>query len=256
MEEPVRFTVSLQDQSDIQLMVTSKYDDEGYETKIMVIREILPDSYETYGKLLSLINKHDTIFLKIIKEEINEHPHLIANYKGMKIEYLNSLVDYTDKPYIKVYPSRVPNEMSKTHLDIYTDGSCIVNEKIGGWAVVSKEFIKYGGKHPTTNNEMELYAILQAVQYIDTYETIHIYTDSEYAYKTLNDYAYRWESDGWKKKGGSIKNLEIIKEIFQYTKNNPNILISHVLGHNGNTMNEIADKMAKKAVEEYKKENL
>ena len=132
-------------------------------------------------------------------------------------------------------------------LHVYTDGSCNVSERIGGWAIVSKEFTASGRKQDTTNNEMELYAILKAIEHgqAGNYSKVHIYTDSEYALKTLTEWAYKWESKGWKKKGGVIRNLELIKEIFSVVKDNDRFVFHKVKAHDGVKYNEQADKLAK-----------
>ena len=133
-------------------------------------------------------------------------------------------------------------------VDIYTDGSCIVDKGYGGWSVVSKDFQFSGGANKTTNNQMELTAIWKAIMYAkDKYDEIHIYSDSQYAISTLTNWAYKWEANGWIKKGG-IKNLKLIKKIFKLLKKKPNIHFHKVKAHDGNEMNEIADKLAKEAI--------
>ena len=131
---------------------------------------------------------------------------------------------------------------------IYTDGSCIVQDKVGGWSIVSEEFEESGSVIGTTNNEMELRAIYQAVCKYGEYDSIIIKSDSEYAVKTLTIWAHNWKKKGWKKKGG-IKNLQLIQMIFNIIENNDNIIIEHVRGHSGNEMNERADKLAKAAAQ-------
>ena len=131
-------------------------------------------------------------------------------------------------------------------ISIYTDGSCNVQQKVGGWAIVSVLFSVSGNKKGTTNNEMELYSILKAIEYgqMYGYEEIHIYSDSQYAIGSLTEWAYNWDKNGWKKKGG-IKNKEIIKEIFYILKDNPHIHLHKVKAHNGDEMNERADELAR-----------
>lgn len=139
----------------------------------------------------------------------------------------------------------------KRKIHIYTDGSCNVSRRVGGWAIVSEEWTAQGNKQDTTNNEMELYAILKAVHYSEYYgyDEVHIYTDSQYAYKTLTEWAYNWETNGWTKKGGRIRNLELIKAIFETVHYNPKYVFHKVKAHNGNIMNEKADKLAKASYE-------
>ena len=130
-------------------------------------------------------------------------------------------------------------------IKIYTDGSCIVQEKVGGWAIVSEDFEEARPMIGTTNNEMELFAIYKAVCKYGEYDSIIICSDSQYAINTLTNWAYKWKANGWRKKGGKIKNLQLIQMIFEIVENNPNIKFVHVKGHNGDPMNERADKLAK-----------
>lgn len=135
-------------------------------------------------------------------------------------------------------------------IQIYTDGSCNVQQKIGGYGLIStNNAIKESGKKtPTTNNEMELTAILRAIELAQEqgYEKIEIYSDSEYAIKSVSEWACKWEKNNWTKKKGKIKNLKLIKEIFKKVKEN-DISFHHVKGHSGNEINEYADKLAKSA---------
>lgn len=133
-------------------------------------------------------------------------------------------------------------------INVYTDGSCNVQQRIGGWAVVSASFIESGSKSPTTNNEMELYSILKAMELGETYgyDLINTYSDSQYAISTLTEWAYNWEKNGWTKKGG-IKNKELIQKIFYKLKDNPKVRLHKVKAHDGNEMNEKADRLAKES---------
>ena len=136
-------------------------------------------------------------------------------------------------------------------ISIYTDGSCNVQQGIGGWAIVSIDFTVCGNKRNTTNNEMELYSIYKAVQYGEDYDEVHIFSDSQYCVKTFTDWAYRWERNGWKKGGGKTpKNLGLIRMIFNKVKDNPKYNFHKVKAHSDNKMNEKADKLAKKSCKE------
>lgn len=142
--------------------------------------------------------------------------------------------------------------MKRKRIDIYTDGSCNVSQRVGGWAIVSDEWTASGNKYDTTNNEMELYAILKAIHYSQYYgyDEVHIYTDSQYAYLTLTEWAYKWESNGWRKKGGVIRNIELIQSIFRIVKDNDVYVFHKVKAHSGVVMNEKADRLAKVSYQE------
>lgn len=131
-------------------------------------------------------------------------------------------------------------------IHIYTDGSCLVDRGLGGWSVVSEDFIFYGRCSNTTNNEMEIYAIWKAISHANMkYEKIEIYSDSEYAINIFTKWAYDWESRNWQKRSkGQIKNLDLIKRIFEITKDNSAIRFHKVKSHSGDEMNDLADKFA------------
>lgn len=121
---------------------------------------------------------------------------------------------------------------------IYTDGSCLNNPGAGGWSVFisDKSTIIYGHDPNTTNNRMELYAILVALNHIGT-EDVIIYTDSVYCQKGLTQWMYSWKRNNWK----DIKNPDLWKAIF--FKNRNNIKYEWIPRCN----NKIADKYAKYA---------
>lgn len=138
----------------------------------------------------------------------------------------------------------------------YTDGACSgngTNKSSGGYGVVEidennniiwqyQEF-----KSPTTNNEMELMAILKALKHIEEKNQISflrpiIYSDSAYCVNLINEWMYSWERNGWKRpKNQEVKNLDIIKQIFEL-KNLAEIKKVH--GHSGIEWNEYCDKLA------------
>ena len=136
----------------------------------------------------------------------------------------------------------------------YTDGACSANGKSnssGGWGVVevnSNDEILWqdqGFKAPTTNNEMELTAILAALKHIkeeDSFLIPIIYTDSAYCCNLINTWMYSWERNNWTRpKNQEVKNLKIIKQIFVLAHLAD---IKKVSGHSGVKWNEYVDKLA------------
>ena len=129
----------------------------------------------------------------------------------------------------------------------YTDGSASPNPGPGGFAV-----IKDGTPHilgsedgDTTNIRMEGKAILAAIKDSNG-KPAEIYTDSEFWINVITKWAPGWEAKGWKKKGGEIKNLDIVKEVYPIFQNSNSKLI-WVRGHEGDEGNELADVWANKA---------
>src|SRR5947209_5085636 len=96
----------------------------------------------------------------------------------------------------------------------YTDGSCEPNPGVGGFAVIKdmKPHI-LGGEPLTTNIRMEGHALIAALKDAAG-EPCRIYTDSEFWINVITKWSAGWERQGWKKKNGEIKNLDLVKEVF------------------------------------------
>lgn len=128
----------------------------------------------------------------------------------------------------------------------YTDGSCEPNPGNGGFAVIKEmKPCKLGGDANTTNIRMEGFAIMEALKDADGAEC-EIYTDSEFWINVITKWSIGWEAKGWKKSGGEIKNLDIVKEVCPLFRKSKATLI-WVRGHNNDEGNELADKWANEA---------
>ncbi|HUS26769.1 MAG TPA: ribonuclease H [Nevskiaceae bacterium] len=128
----------------------------------------------------------------------------------------------------------------------YTDGSCEPNPGTGGYAVIKNMRPHIlGGEHNTTNIRMEGHAIIAALKDAAG-NTCAIHTDSEFWINVITKWAPGWETKGWKKKGGEIKNLDIVKEAYALYKQSQATLV-WVRGHNNDEGNELADHWANKA---------
>ena len=138
----------------------------------------------------------------------------------------------------------------------YTDGSCRANGKVtasGGFGIVEVDennniLWQYQDKKtPTTNNEMELMAILISLERINNNIDNYflkpiIYSDSAYCVNLINTWMYSWERNEWKRpRDQEVKNLEIIKKIYKLAHL---ASIKKVAGHSGIKWNEYADKLA------------
>ena len=140
---------------------------------------------------------------------------------------------------------------------IYTDGSARGSHvSYGGWAVIIEKDDKIidilkGNKYPSTNNEMELTAIKNAILYIEKIQkslfgdSFIIYTESNYSLQSVTNWYKQWRINGWKNsKKEPVKNKELIQEIIDLLERNTHISIEKVKGHNGNIGNEMADDYA------------
>jgi len=131
----------------------------------------------------------------------------------------------------------------------YTDGSCSPNPGPGGFAVVKDtELVIVGHESLSTNIRMEGRAIASALLDADG-ESCHISSDSEFWVNVISKWGVTWETNGWVKKNGEIKNLDIVKEVMRLHKQS-DAKIVWVRGHVGNISNELADKWANKARED------
>ena len=137
-------------------------------------------------------------------------------------------------------------------MNIYhTDGSASPNPGPGGFAVVlGGNPVVLGGEPSgaeTTNIRMEGYALIVALKHANG-QPCQIYTDSEFWINVITKWSLGWEANGWKKKGGAIKNLDIVQEVCPLYRASKAELI-WVRGHVGNPGNELADEWANKARE-------
>ena len=142
---------------------------------------------------------------------------------------------------------------------IYTDGACSGNPGPGGWAAMwntdtsCREFS--GHDTSTTNNRMELYAILRMLERIHTKgrktDKYVIYSDSAYCVNSIaNQWLDRWKASGWKtKQKQDIKNRDLWEKVDAYLQriraSGKSVMFVKVKGHAGNTFNEMVDKLAR-----------
>ncbi len=132
----------------------------------------------------------------------------------------------------------------------YSDGSCSPNPGPGGFAVISNnEPVALGYDLDSTNIRMEGMALIAALKHADG-QTCSIYTDSEFWINVITKWSLSWEKNGWKKKGGEIKNLDIVKEVCPLYRSSSATLI-WTRGHVGTEGNELADNWANKARKEH-----
>lgn len=131
----------------------------------------------------------------------------------------------------------------------YTDGSCSPNPGPGGYAVIKNmEIFATGHEAESTNIRMEGKALLAALL-DEVHDECVIYTDSEFWINVITKWAPGWQARGWTKKGGEIKNLDLVKELCAaYAESKATL--TWVRGHEGDPGNELADTWANKAREQ------
>ena len=129
----------------------------------------------------------------------------------------------------------------------YTDGSASPNPGPGGFAVIRdmKPVVLGSEKGETTNIRMEGLAIKAALENAAG-EHCEIFTDSEFWINVITKWSVGWEANSWKKKGGEIKNLDIVQAVCPLFRESKATL-TWVRGHEGDAGNELADEWANKA---------
>ena len=136
-------------------------------------------------------------------------------------------------------------------IKIYTDGSCIGNPGPGGWAAIilngDNQNIISGKKKNTTNNQMELMAAIRALVFLKKKQKIRIYTDSNYVKEGITNWIKIWEKNNWKTANKKkVKNVELWIKL-NTVSNFHDIEWQWVKGHSGDPMNNMVDKLARKA---------
>jgi len=145
--------------------------------------------------------------------------------------------------------------MKKNKTQVYTDGACKGNPGIGGWGVLvlntEKNYELKGCELNTTNNRMELIAVINGLKSIKKSTDIDLLTDSKYVKNGINDWIFNWKKNGWRTASKKpVKNRDLWQELDQLVQNY-NINWQWVKGHSGNIGNERADELANEAIFEY-----
>ena len=144
--------------------------------------------------------------------------------------------------------------MENKNIEIYTDGSSLGNPGPGGWGTVVVEKTKIieelGGSHKdTTNNRMELQAVIEALKYINKNQKesmVTIHADSAYVLNGITSWVFGWEKNGWKtSKKESVLNQDLWKELIASIRDfQGKIIWQKVKGHSGHIYNDKADEIA------------
>jgi ribonuclease HI len=198
------------------------------------------------------VSKNDANLLMLLKgdlalkaqEQIIKNYHMILEFNNIKPKTVYEIPK----------EEKVEINDDEEYIRIYCDGACSGNpgNAGSGLAIYSNKknpVLLYGAyEEEGTNNIAELNALHQALviaRQTNSQNIISIFSDSKYAIDCITTWAYSWKKNGWSKKGGEIKNLELIIEAHTlYEKLKNKIEINHVKGHSGVEGNELADRMA------------
>lgn len=143
--------------------------------------------------------------------------------------------------------------MSKTVVDIYTDGACKGNPGVGGWGAllctkgVEREL--FGGERDTTNNRMELMGAISALEALKRHCQVRLHTDSKYVMQGITEWIGNWKKRGWKTADKKpVKNEDLWRRLDAIVAEHE-IEWIWVKGHAGHEGNERADVLANRGVE-------
>ncbi|MQA01013.1 MAG: reverse transcriptase-like protein [Dehalococcoidia bacterium] len=132
---------------------------------------------------------------------------------------------------------------------VFTDGSCSGNPGPGGWGVVyvlDGQVLAqdYGAEPHTTNNRMELTAMIAGLEMLGPNEDVDVYSDSRLVVDTVTKWAAGWERNNWRRRDGEVKNLDLVQRAYQLAKERPKAHIRWIRAHDGSRWNEYADALA------------
>ena len=143
--------------------------------------------------------------------------------------------------------------MAKGGVEIYADGACKGNPGPGGWGVLlragGREREMCGGEAQTTNNRMELTAVIEGLLSLKARSTVRVYTDSQYVQKGISEWIHNWKRRGWLTADKKpVKNVDLWKLLEEAAQRHA-VEWHWVKGHAGHPGNERADALANKGIE-------
>jgi ribonuclease HI len=151
----------------------------------------------------------------------------------------------------------------KASVRLVTDGACSGNPGPGGWAFMlthkatGHATSRSGAELETTNNRMELAAVIEGLSALKRPCRVELITDSQYVAKGISQWLARWKSQGWQRKDGKsfkpVSNVDLWKKLDSLLSVHE-VQVKHVLGHRGHAENEACDRMAVEAYKELMEE--
>lgn len=147
---------------------------------------------------------------------------------------------------------------SRPQVELYTDGACSGNPGPGGWAYIlrhpdsGREVERFGGEANTTNNRMELIAVIEGLQSLNRPSTVELYSDSQYVINGLRQWIDDWKKKNWRRSGNQpVLNIELWKTLDELRQVH-DLNLHWIRGHNEHPENERADRLAVAAIEQFR----
>lgn len=143
-------------------------------------------------------------------------------------------------------------------VEVYSDGACLGNPGPGGWAALlrcdKRERELVGGEHDTTNNRMELMAVIAALEALREPCAVSVYTDSQYVQKGVREWVSAWKRRGWRTSGGAlVKNRDLWERLLAASARH-RVDWQWIKGHAGHVENERVDRLARTAAERERRD--
>ena len=146
--------------------------------------------------------------------------------------------------------------MNMDVVEIFTDGACSGNPGPGGWGAIlrykGREKELFGGEPATTNNRMELRAVIEALATLKRSVPVRVHTDSQYVQKGISEWIHGWKRNGWRTSDKKpVKNADLWRELDRMAADH-RIEWIWVKGHAGHPENERADALANRGIDQLK----
>jgi ribonuclease HI len=149
---------------------------------------------------------------------------------------------------------------SAPEVQLFTDGACSGNPGPGGWAFLlrhpasGKEMERSGGQRETTNNRMELTAVIRGLEALKRPTKVELVSDSTYVGRGLSEWMSKWKANGWQRREGKrlkpIKNEDLWRRLDELLGKHK-VRFTHIRGHTGHPENERCDTLAVAAYQKY-----
>jgi ribonuclease HI len=150
--------------------------------------------------------------------------------------------------------------MTNPEVHLFTDGACSGNPGPGGWAFIlrhpatGKQLERSGGERESTNNRMELTAVVEGLAALKKPANVEIFTDSVYVGKGMIEWLPKWKANGWRRKEGTkfvpVKNEDLWRQLDAALARHV-IKYTRVAGHSGHIENDRVDELAVAAYQKY-----
>lgn len=155
-----------------------------------------------------------------------------------------------------------PSTDQPTEVILFTDGACSGNPGPGGWAFIlrhpksGKELEQSGAEPDTTNNRMELLAVIRGLETLTRPASVEVVSDSTYVTKGVAEWLRKWKANGWRRREGAhwkeVKNEDLWRQLDALLARH-RVRMTHIRGHAGHEENERCDTLAVAAYQKYRK---